>query len=457
MPAEFADAALPNSDGPRSLYRRVIGGFGLALVAATWKLWTGQTDFPRVPLVFSLPGVGPLPALPTAVDRCAGGLIVIGLISLLLPDRPPAETGFRAPTWRDGVRWVALCMPAGFLAAVLLDQHRLQPWAYQMAALCLLFVFLPSHATIRLARLLTVGIYAWSALGKLDFQFIHTVGAQLISTLLAFLRIDADQVAHQKLAHAALVLPIGELLVACMLIPRRLRRLGVIAAVAMHSTLILTLGPFGLDHEPGVLLWNGLFIGQAIVLFWPRQWKATSDAEASSLTKAAASPTTDPATVNMPPSGISWRSLAGTVMISLMLVLPFGERWGRWDHWLSWALYAPHSSRLQFWVAPRAVERLPGELQELMQKSPTNQWGWRAVPLDRWSLQTLDAPIYPQQRFQVGVVIAVVQQAQLDQQFSVELRDVSSRWSGQRQVRQLHSLDELRRAATAYRFNALPD
>jgi hypothetical protein len=54
-----------------------------------------------------------------------------------------------------------------------------------------------------------------------------------------------------------------------------------------------------------------------------------------------------------------------------------------------------------------ASARLPADLVQLtnvpLLPSDEEILGWVNVPIDRWSLQSLDTPIYPQARFQFGV------------------------------------------------------
>ncbi len=446
--------------------RRCVGLFGLALMAATWRLWIPQNEFPQVPLLSQpggLPAVTDWPAWPQWLALAS---MLLGLLALLFADSPPGQSSADAPDSSAGIDWrnwtrrnwtrrAAWCLPVGWLLAVITDQHRLQPWAYQFAALTVLFAIARPAAMLSLARLLTIGIYFWSAVSKLDFQFVHTVGADMVTQLARFVGWDLKVTASPTLVHSlAMLPPLVELLLAGLLLAglllgftsRRFRvgqigvgRLGVGLAVAMHSVLLLVLGPLGLDHQPAVLLWNLYFIAQAWLLFWPAQSSWSSE---------------------------SWSSLllpgnrAGSALVMVMLVMPIGERWGYWDHWPAWALYAPHSSRATMWVSTAAVPRLPASLQRELdadsQSSEVDQPGWLRLPLDRWSLSCLGVPNYPQDRFQLGVAIAVAEQAGLDRELHVELRGPAGRFSGARQRQQLGGLPAVRQAAERFRFNALP-
>lgn len=454
--------------------RRCVGFFGIALMAATWRLWIPQTEFPQVPLLGQPWGLPEVTAWPAWPQWLALASMLLGLISLLFADSPPGQSSADASDsaaltyWRNWVRRAAWGLPLGWSLAVITDQHRLQPWAYQFAALTVLFAIARPAAMLTLARLLTSGIYFWSAVSKFDFQFVHTVGADMVTQLARFVGWDLAAATSPTLVHSLAILPpLVELLVAGLLLAglwlaglwpgfsrHRFSRhrfsmgrigvgqIGVGLAVAMHSVLLLVLGPVGLNHLPAVLLWNLYFIAQVLLLFWPAQSSAQSSAPASW------------------PSLLLPGSRTGSALVLVMLVMPIGERWGYWDHWPAWALYAPHSSRVTMWVSTAAVPRLPASLQRELeansQASEVDQPGWVRLPLDRWSLGSLGAPIYPQDRFQLGVAIAVAEEAGLDRDLHVELRGPAGRFSGARQRQQLGGLPAVRQAAERFYFNASP-
>lgn len=390
------------------------GIFGLALVASTWRLWTPQHVFPQVPLL------GFATDAPAALDYLALLTIALGLgWTIVLPRFPRAS---------------ALCWlyPFGVASAVVLDQHRLQPWAYQIAALAVIFAGSGPYRALTLIRLLTIGIYTWSALGKFDFQFVHTVGTQMIEAMTRATGFPDGTLSQTAVRRAAIALPVGELIVAALLAWSPARRAGVVLAVALHISLIAILGPLGLGHQPGVLLWNGFFAVQAALLFWPT-FDAGPDADASR----------EPF------------RLSAVTIVAAMLLLPALERFGRFDHWPSWALYAPHSSRATVYVTPDALPALPESLVALVDAAEDPQ-RWVRLPIDRWSLATLGVPIYPQGRFQLGVALALSRDARLDRELRVDLRSTADRYSGLRETETLIGRPALLRAADRFFFSAMP-
>ena len=102
-------------------------------------------------------------------------LFVIPSVVLVLCLLPivVAPKKFRALWWS-----VAACLLVSFL----LDQHRLQPWAYQSAIYALVFAAIDPRRTRRYLIPLAASVYLYSAAGKFDFQFAHTVGQDFLDS-----------------------------------------------------------------------------------------------------------------------------------------------------------------------------------------------------------------------------------------------------------------------------------
>ena len=100
------------SDRSRLVWlRKTMAGFGLLLLAITWRLWTPQTEFPQIPF-FSW-----LVDIPGFVDWVALLGTSIGLIAMLFTSGRMAKPAI-------GLFLISIA------PLVLLNQHRLQPWAY---------------------------------------------------------------------------------------------------------------------------------------------------------------------------------------------------------------------------------------------------------------------------------------------------------------------------------------
>ena len=84
---------------------------------------------------------------------------------------------------RLGRRGFVLFAAAG-VVMVLVDQHRLQPWAYQMSVAALVLAVAPNRRGLGLLSLLTVSIYLHSGLSKLDHSFLLANGPRLVDAAL---------------------------------------------------------------------------------------------------------------------------------------------------------------------------------------------------------------------------------------------------------------------------------
>lgn len=339
---------------------RLLAAAQLGLVAVTWKLWTPQTVFPQVPLLQSACD------LPGWLDWCCLSLFVTASVVLFI--------GVRGEIVRRVSAAVAALALAGFFV---LDQHRLQPWAWQFFLLLLLIALADDHTIWRGWTWLVISIYFWSAVSKLDYSFCHDQGPALIGGLKQALGLRGipNRWTESIDSAAALCLAIGELGVALLLAFARTRRFGLWGGTLMHVGLLVALGPFGLRHSNGVLLWNTFFIAQDWLLFCG----CAKHHVGSEMTSDAR---------------ISPRHRIALALIGLFTLGPALELVGYCDHWLGWAVYSARSDQSEVMVNPDS------DFQ-----GPVNQSVDNRLLIGSWSLQQLAVPIYPQHRFHVGVVL----------------------------------------------------
>jgi hypothetical protein len=364
------------------MFQRACALGQLLLILATHKLWWGNHAFPAVPMAM----------FPDAVASMQPWIVVSLVLSLacIVFQSQPKQALFVIVL----IAWLALFVT---------NQHRLQPWAYQAALWNLAFATLTARAARLWLSALTISIYVYSSCGKFDFQFLHTVGQEFLS---AFLAPPDETIPVSRLVLAA-ILPAAELATAIGLIVPKTRRVAGIAAMLMHASLVILLGPWLKSHSWGVVVWNLLLIPHAWFLF-----VAPVQSSANSL------------------SGNVKRSFMTPLCFTLMLLLPLSERFGYWDHWLSWSLYSPHTSRVEMEVHETVVDRLPDTLGPLLDDTDGDHW--HSVPLEIWSLDDLGTPIYPQARFQLGVAAELAVKNELGDGVRVKVRSVANRWTGAR-------------------------
>lgn len=392
-------------------------GLGV-LVLVTYPLWfqlpSSASDFPRVTW-FTIPG-GSMFA--SSIDWAALVGLIVSLVTVVYsPQR----------------RWCWWFIGAALATLILTDQQRLQPWAYQSILYAMILGGLSWREGRRWMTAIAISIYFYSAAGKLDYQFVHTVGRQMIQVFAQPIGGVSDAVATKL----AFVLPLGELSIAALIAIPITRRIGGIGAIAMHIMLIALLGPLALGHSWGVLVWNALLGAQGWLLFV----KKTTQVDAAA--KAAASPT---------PVPTRW-ALRMTVLVALLA--PLAERFGWWDHWTSWALYSPHNSRVEIQIHNSAADQLPISSQRFLREDADSD-RWQDLDIEAWSLATRLAPIYPQARYQLDFASKLANESDLNTAIRVKVKNVSDRWTGQRQEVFLIGQQELERELNRYWLTSQP-
>jgi uncharacterized membrane protein YphA (DoxX/SURF4 family) len=298
-----------------------------------------------------------------------------------------------------GLWWLV----AGWLVvSFFADQHRLQPWAYQSAIYGVVFASLDWPKAKRTLIPLIASVYIYSAAGKLDFQFTHTVGQDFLNSIASVFGGMPDHIGAETRATLTLLFPITELIAGFAILIPVTRRMAGGLVMMMHLGLVAILGPWSLDHSMGVLVWNLALFVQAYLLFVKN-------------TEEVSPQQTSPWYVRF--------------VIGAAICLPMLERTGHWDHWLSWALYAPHTSGVDVEIHESEADKLDTRIQPLLAESVD---GWRRLSLSKMSLELRAVPVYPQGRYQLGLAIAIAKKHGINEGIRANLRSTSDRTSGKR-------------------------
>ncbi len=404
------------------LLARLWALFLLMLIAVTFPLWFAVPEMPGMPAIsIGMQGI----KVPKFLYAIPSIVLVVALVSVVV-----------APQKNRSLWWlVAACLLVSFL----LDQHRLQPWAYQSVIYALVFAAIDPPWTRRYLIPLAASVYLYSAAGKFDFQFTHTVGQDFLDAVarpIGGLPDHMDESARTKLA---LIFPAMELLCGVGLLIRPARIVAAVVVIMMHTTLILVLGPWALDHSHGVLVWNLLLIVQAYVLMIKPEWSARSSRR-------------DRHRLDCESQSNSVRSWIVFGVLLCAIVAPLLERFGYWDHWTSWSLYSPHTSRVDIELHRSAVDALPPSLRRFVDEDENGD-GWRKLAIERWSLRSRGVPIYPQARYQLALADQLATQLRLTDEIRARVRGVSDRWTGQRDEQLLLGRGEIRDAMNSYWIN----
>ena len=403
--------------------RWLLSAFGLWLLVATGGLWWNRGEFPQVPW-FAWGR-----AVPQFVDL---GLLLTAGISLLAIGMSRVNSLLNhASLWG---------FAASLTGLMLLDQHRSQPWAYQLVLVAIVLASGPHSQACGLLRLLTVSIYVHSAVSKCDYSFCAGLGQHFLTTVWGLMTGRPVAALALQANPWPLIFPVGELLIALGLIWPGTRRWALWGACGMHLALLLILGPWGLQHSAGVLIWNGYFIGQNWLLFARSRPVLVNQ-------PAAADVVSEPAT----------RGWLAVVVVTGAVCWPCLEPWGGCDLWPAWGLYAQHGEQLRVTMTESGLRRLPVKWQNTavaVGSADSNTWQIRPQQV---ALQTTGAPLYPQNRYVLGVIIDVFRKAEVrGDEVSVECLRPANRLTGLRSVEVLSNLEQIEAAAGRQVLNALP-
>jgi hypothetical protein len=426
----------------------------ILLIALTWPVWLppNANSFPQIPMAEFLVDFGPIWDL-TGLAGLTISLLSVLLISMTRLKRIAEAESTGGTNWSLAYRLGLLAVIGFGTLLVCLNQHRLQAWFYQLLLFCVAWLLKDARLSLRWLQWLVISIYAYSAFSKLDYEFLNSVGQDFLMAGLSPLGVDVTQWSRADRVVCASMMPIVELSLAIGLVWERCRRpIGWLAA-AFHLLLACLLG-FQMQHSWGVVIWNLQFAVQAAMLFGLQRSVFASEADLEStgfdFPKGRA--------VEQP----LW-SRGGQLLCQGLLwiavIMPVAERWGYWDHWPSWALYAPHTSRTKVWIAPNLVEDLPVELRNVVGGSlvePGLDATGVEIPLDRWSLEELNVPIYPQSRFQLGVAVYLADYLDTQRGIHAEICSAADRWDGYRSVSQLADARQIEKAETRFWLNVRP-
>lgn len=381
--------------------------------------------------VFSIESAGlvrgnfpPIPLMPwTELASVVGavGLLAFAVMYLgwLAAYFGPSIRGFRDLA-RKSLPWLGLCA-TGFL--FIRDQHWLQPWAWQAFLIFLIDLCFKGDDDKRTWwRRLACSVYLFSAMSKFDIAFFDHLGKTIVTRGLApAVGIDTALWSRQFTRAVVFLLPLTELAAAVCLSRTSWRRVGLGLATAVHLGLLLALGPFGLDHHAGVLIWNVFFLTHIWILFWPGKMGDEADDVAGDSKQENAK-----------------RPRWATVVVGGVLLLPALEPVGLFDHWPGWSVYSNRSPVIRIEVAfPRPVEDVDWVAEPL----PLSDF--QIISLSGWSFAAWRSPSYPQERFQLGVCRALLDKLPEETPFRVRVLTYSGDRTGRATERVYETRDQL--------------
>ncbi len=392
---------------------RLASVFQLLLMAATWKLWLYPDSFPRVPLIAVW--------LPHQILTGAACVLAAGCLLL-------AGSFVNSPNACR--RTILLCLAAACLP-VLLNQHCLQAWHW-LFLLTLASSLLPQPLICLHSVIAT--IYVCSGLSRLTEFPEQGPAGMIVRQLLSFVGIDAVTV--ETLRWCCHLASGFEILAGLTLLGAgRYPQVAAAMAIAVHLPLLAALGPFGLRHHSAVLLWNLqlLLLAPLLAITAPRRSAAQLDKMRDETAK---------------------QRLLRSVPVGILWLFALSGLFGLADNWPSWQLYSSRPESWHLWIRRDDSKRLPAQFQPWL--SPTVIDGWQPFGLDRLSLAATGSPLVPEDRFQAGVIDALLRQCPSDLQFRIRISEPHPWLWWIRRERTLKSRAELQSEQSRFLLNALP-
>jgi len=356
---------------------RILAGFEVLLIAVTWPLWWGNSSFPRIPLINSL-------SLHIVADRIVVGILLATCIIVA------GSSGHQ--------RWDRIVRAAGLAAALTLcvsNQHRLQAWHWLFILGLGASLFKPESG-LQLLRSVMASTYVCSALSRMAPVAHQGMSAAIADQLLRMSGIYSEPATGSRVEIMCHALNIGELAIGLLLLWPKSRRLGMLAAMLLHGTLLLALGPLGLGHHPAVSVWNVCFLCLIPGVF-------------SGPVKNSPSWQT----------GQRRRFRAATLFVWLF---PLSGLFGIADNWPAWQLYSTRPETWTLRIRQADIHYLENDIQQHVSE-PAPLDDWVVVRLDRWSLAETDSPLYPQGRFQSEVVRRILATLPDDAEFRIDISE----------------------------------
>ena len=128
----------------------------------------------------------------------------------------------------------------------------------------LLFSLLPGSLALASCRMALAVAYIWSGIQKLNARFFQVVPSWFVAPAERW-HVPASLIEALRLTVAAA--PVIELAIGLALWLPRLRKIAIGAAVALHLSALLFLGPLGYNYNWVVWPWNLAMIGLLWSLF----------------------------------------------------------------------------------------------------------------------------------------------------------------------------------------------
>ena len=351
----------------------------VVLMAVTWPLWFEVGPFPAVPLLSNLART------PIIADRILVGLLClscVGYLTVFLRQRLKCRSATVELAQTSVARWALVFFFAASALLILLNQHRLQPWHWLSILIVLQALLLDDSQRIFTLRITFAGIYFFSAASRFGPDIGEGMTPQILGVFCRAAGLTRLLNNPTFVYLGCVMMTLTELFTGVALLLPRYRRAAVRMAVLLHLFLLVGLGPLGLNHHGGVLIWNIYFAVATPVLFWSTSTTAPQQ-----------------------PASLCRRS---RTVAAVLILCPASGVSGIADNWPAWQLYSARPDIVRILVHQTSQNRLPESLKPFV-SPPVPLQDWCHVRIDRWSLATTGAPVYPEDRFQLAIALRLLE------------------------------------------------
>jgi uncharacterized membrane protein YphA (DoxX/SURF4 family) len=223
-------------------------------------------------------------------------------------------------------------------------------------------------AVLNTCRLLVASIYFWSGFQKMNLIFVSEIFPWMIEP---FVKNWAPELKHWANA-TGFAVPLLEAAMGISLLVPRLRKMAIGLALAMHSFILLCLGPLGQNWNTVVWPWNIAMALFVIILFVGTENKSLRAMFFTS------------------------RFVFHKIVLVLFAIMPLLSFFDLWDSYLSASLYSGNIKRAYVFIEQNVKEKLPIAAQKYAEKTGSRT-DYRLKIID-WATEELGVPPYPEKR-----------------------------------------------------------
>lgn len=278
-----------------------------------------------------------------------------------------------------------------FLAIIgmfcLLDQTRWQPWVYQYGALLAALSLFSwdsgdlagQRRTLNVARLIVAATYVFSALQKLNLNFIDNDFPWIVEPVTHLI-----PAARQPLYALGIAAPFIQIGFGIGLLSKRYRRLSLVLAISMHAFILAMFGPFGHDWNNIIWPWTATMAAFDLLLFTGKQEFSLRE--------------------------IFWaqRYPYHACILVLFAILPLLSFLNLWDSYLSAALYSGNLTDATIYANDRGKASLPEPIRAHFVHTSLDT---NVINVQRWAFEDLNVLPYPETRVYKQIAKALCNQA----------------------------------------------